>query len=186
MARKCLANLQGVIYLNRRVKEGLGWLFLASLLLLVIVWGARLLGNLGGPTEPLIDVKLFVAAPGGGLRVEEVRIKKSELNAASLWVELQKASDKSPNPILPPDARLLDVRQEDTVLVASFSGDLVKGRYLGSNEETALVYSIVNTLAELPDVESVRILIEGVTVESIADHIDLTAPLSPDPTIVVD
>ncbi|NMB24671.1 MAG: GerMN domain-containing protein [Firmicutes bacterium] len=172
--------------MNRRLREGLGWLFLASLLLLVIVWGVRLLGNLGGHTEPLVDVQLFVAAPGGGLRIEEARIKENELNAPMLWARLQEVSQKSPNSVLPPDAKLQEVRQEDSVLVASFSGELAKGRYLGSNEEIALVYSIVNTLAQLPDVESVRILIEGITVESLADHVDLTAPLSPDPTIVVE
>ena len=181
-----LVDLQGVIHLNKSYREVLGWLFLASLLLLIIVWGGRLWGNVTWPTEPKADVHLYIAAPSGGLEVIDARIKKSEFNAPGLWTELQRVSQSSSESLLPAGAELLEARQEDTVLVASFSWELAGGQYLGSNEEIALVYSIVNTLAQLPGIESVRILIEGNTVESLADHVDLTAPLPPDPTIVVD
>lgn len=179
-------DLRGVIRLNRRYREGIGWLFLASLLLLVIVLGVRLWNTVSVHRVQRSGICLYVAAPGGGLEVQDVRIARDELNAQGLWARLREASKKSSHgTLLPPDATLLEAKQEGEVLVLNFSRELARGQYLGSNEEIALVYSIVNTLAQLPDVESVRILIEGDTVESLADHVDLTAPLAPDLTLIV-
>ncbi|MDK2824524.1 MAG: germination protein [Clostridia bacterium] len=50
----------------------------------------------------------------------------------------------------------------------------------GSMGETLAVYSIVNTLTELPGVERVKILVEGKEVETIGGHIYLGDPLTRD------
>ena len=44
----------------------------------------------------------------------------------------------------------------------NFSRELARGQYLGSNEEIALVYSHRQYTGSASDVESVRILIEGI------------------------
>lgn len=171
--------------MNRRYKEGIGWLFLASLLLVVIVWGGRLWSTISWYLEPKTDIQLYIAAPGGGLEVEDGQVATSRFDAKGLWEQMQAVAERRLESLLPSDASLLESRQEGSTLVVSFSRELAKGQYLGSNQELALVYSIVNTMAQLPGIESVRILIEGHTVESLADHVDLTAPLEPDLTMVV-
>ena len=171
--------------MNEQLKDKLALLFLVSLLFLIALWGARLLGWIeGGPKENVINARLFVAAPGGGLKEGYVDVLESQYNAESLWEKLKEASENMQESLLPSEARLLAVREEDTILVASFSADLAGKRYLGSNEEISLVYSIVNTLSELPQIESVHILIEGMIIESLGDHVDLTTPLPPDFSIV--
>lgn len=50
----------------------------------------------------------------------------------------------------------------------------------GSMGEIFAVYSVVNTLTELPGVEKVQILVEGETVETIAGHIYTGEPLERD------
>jgi hypothetical protein len=171
--------------MNRSYKEVIGWLFLASLLLVAIAWGGRLWNSISWYFEPKTDIQLYIAAPGGGLEVIDVQVANSRFNAKRLWEELMRASGHSSESLLPTGAKLLEAREEGGTLVVSFSGELVRGQYLGSDQEIALVYSIVNTMAQLPGIESVRILIEGHTVESLADHVDLTAPLEPDLTLAV-
>ncbi|NLY31135.1 MAG: GerMN domain-containing protein [Firmicutes bacterium] len=165
-------------------KEIIGWLFLASLLLSAALWGGRLWNTAALYLGPKTEVELYVAAPGGGLEVVDVRIPKGQLNAETLWQRLQAVSQDRRPTLLPQGASLLEARQEGSTLVISLSGELVRGQYLGSNQELALVYSIVNTMAQLPEIESVQILIEGRIVESLADHVDLTAPLKPDYSLV--
>ena len=41
-----------------------------------------------------------------------------------------------------------------------------------------LVGSIVNTLTEFPEVQKVRILIDGAPVETLSGHMDLSEPLA--------
>ena len=171
--------------MNRSFKEVIGWLFLASLLLVAIAWGGRLWSAISWHFEPKTDIQLYIAAPGGGLNVKDGQVASSRFDAKGLWEELLRVSGGSPESLLPTGSKLLDARKEGSTLVVSFSGELVKGQYLGSDQEIALVYSIVNTMAQLPGIESVRILIEGHTVESLADHVDLTAPLEPDLTLAV-
>jgi len=171
--------------LKRDYREVIGWLFLASLLLVAIVWGGRLWKTVSWYLEPKTSIQLYIAAPGGGLEVEDSQVATSRFNAQGLWERMQAVTGQRRESLLPPDARLLEAKQEGTTLVVSFSEGLARGRYLGSNQELALVYSIVNTMAQLPGVESVRILIEGHVVESLADHVDLTAPLEPDPSLVI-
>ena len=180
-----LTDPRGVIQLNRGYKERIGWLFLASLLLIVIMWGGRLWNTISWYLEPKTDIQLYIAAPGGGLEVENAQVATSRFDAKGLWEQMQAVTKGRGESLLPSDAVLLDSRLEGSTLVVSFSAELAKGQYLGSNQEIALVYSIVNTMAQLPGIESVRILIEGRTVESLADHVDLTTPLKPDLALTV-
>jgi Sporulation and spore germination. len=47
-----------------------------------------------------------------------------------------------------------------------------------------MVYSIVNTLAEFPNIKRVRILLEGQPVETLGGHIAVNELLEPDYSIV--
>ncbi len=170
--------------MKAKYKEIIGWLFLASLLLTLVLWGGRLWSTARLYLGPKTEVQLYVPAPGGGLDVVAVKVPSGQLNAETLWRRLQSVSQDGRPTLLPPGTSLLDARQEGTTLVISLSGDLVRGQHLGSNQETALVYSIVNTMAQLPGIQAVQILVEGRVVESLADHVDLTAPLEPDYTLV--
>ena len=69
------------------------------------------------------------------------------------------------------------VIDEEGLATVDFSAHLTAGSY-GSIAETMLVASIVNTLTALPEVNAVRILVAGQTVESLGGHVLLTAPLA--------
>lgn len=87
-------------------------------------------------------------------------------------------------PVLPPGARPLGVTVEDGVATVNFSREIVERHWGGSTGELMTVYGIVNTLANVPGIQRVRILVEGKPVETLAGHVDLTQPLEADPSLV--
>jgi N-acetylmuramoyl-L-alanine amidase len=83
-------------------------------------------------------------------------------------------------PTVPRGTQLRSLRIEDGVAYLDFSHELASSHWGGSRAEELTVYSIVNTLAELPEVERVQITIEGAWPVTIAGHVVLDAPLEPD------
>ena len=80
--------------------------------------------------------------------------------------------------ILPNDVKLLDIKVENRILTVDFSEEIQKLN-VGAGGESAVLTSIVNTLAQFPWVDSVKILIQGQKADSLAGHIDISIPLVP-------
>lgn len=159
-------------------------LLLVVLVVVAITFGGRLWLVVNHWFTPKVTIKLYMAAAGGGLKSEEKEIAAAHFTPEGLWEELILASRQEKISTIPPDTKLLAVQKEGGVLVLNLSHHLTRGESLGSTAEMARVYSIVNTMAQLQGVEAVQILIEGRTVESLAGHIDLTGPLTPDYSLV--
>ncbi len=87
-------------------------------------------------------------------------------------------------PTVPRGTRLRSVEVAGRNAHVDLSEEIVRGHWGGSRSEQLTIYSIVNTLAELPEVAGVQILIEGSERATIAGHIFLDAPLAPDYGIV--
>ncbi len=81
---------------------------------------------------------------------------------------------------LPPEARLLSIQVTDGTAAVDFSRELQTKHWGGSAGELLTVYSVVNTLTEMPGIERVQFLIEGEKVESLAGHLELTEPVTRD------
>ena len=97
----------------------------------------------------------------------------------SAMKELLKGTDKKGTiTIIPKKTTLKSVQVKDGVATVDFSGDIVKYFVGGSTGEELMIASIVNTLTEFNEIKSVQILVEGKEVETIAGHMDLTAPLT--------
>ncbi len=66
-----------------------------------------------------------------------------------------------------------------------FSEKLSSGHPGGAWSETLTVYSIVNTLAmNFSGIKDVQILLGGQEADSLAGHLDIRKPLSPDPSLL--
>ncbi|MGM0651890.1 MAG: GerMN domain-containing protein [Bacillota bacterium] len=78
--------------------------------------------------------------------------------------------------VIPEETELRDVTLENGVAYVDFSEELLQAE-VGSEAEAVLVDSIVKTLTQLEEVESVQILVEGEIVETIAGHIAVDEPL---------
>jgi len=78
--------------------------------------------------------------------------------------------------IFPKEAKLRSVTVKDGLATVDFSRELTRRFVGGSTGELMLVGSLVDTLTEFPEVKKVQIKIEGQTVETIAGHMDTSAP----------
>ena len=97
----------------------------------------------------------------------------------SAMTELLKGTDKKGTiTIIPKKTKLKSIKVKDGVATVDFSGDIVKYFVGGSTGEELMIASIVNTLTEFNEIKSVQILVDGKEVETIAGHMDLTAPLT--------
>jgi germination protein M len=81
---------------------------------------------------------------------------------------------------IPEDVRVLGVIVREGIASADFSEEIRSKHWGGSTGEILTVYSIVNTLGELPNVEQVKFLIEGQEIETLLGHMDLSGAVHPD------
>ena len=63
--------------------------------------------------------------------------------------------------VIPEGTRLNKVEVQKDMAIVDLSEEFIKGVSKGAEEESKIVYSIVNTLVELTEIESVKILIDG-------------------------
>ncbi len=77
---------------------------------------------------------------------------------------------------LPKDATVLSVSIADGVCTVDFS-DKIRNVNVGSGGESAIIHAIVQTLLQFQDVSSVRILVEGEPLDTLAGHVDIRGPI---------
>ncbi|NLW07850.1 MAG: GerMN domain-containing protein [Clostridia bacterium] len=80
---------------------------------------------------------------------------------------------------IPEGSKLLSLSVEEGVAYVNFSREFQTKHWGGSAGESMTVYSVVNSLAELPDIEKVQFLLEGNKEESILGHIGTASPIEP-------
>ncbi len=90
---------------------------------------------------------------------------------------------------IPPAVVLRAVYVYGETLVVDFSKDLVNQHTGGISSELLTVYSIVNTLMELPPVDgksvkNVQILINGYPIKTLTGHVNIEKPLTGEPGLV--
>lgn len=109
-----------------------------------------------------------------------------EERASKIFVELAKgpAGESVLCPTIPRGTRLRSLKIVGSIAYVDVSREFVEGHWGGSRAEEITVYSVVNTLAELPEVDRVQILVEGAGPVTIAGHILLDIPFEPNYGIV--
>jgi spore germination protein GerM len=74
---------------------------------------------------------------------------------------------------------------KDGTAVTDFTKEMAEKHPGGVRTEYLTVMSLVQSLAiNIPDIKRVKILIDGREVETLAGHIDLSQPITPDPALV--
>ncbi|OQA00194.1 MAG: Sporulation and spore germination [Planctomycetes bacterium ADurb.Bin412] len=115
----------------------------------------------------------------------KVAVGKGETTEQVIIKELIKGpSDPSLKRTIPPETAILSLSVENGVASVDFSKGIQDSRYGGSAGESMLIYSIVNSLAQLPEINQVQILVEGKKIESLYGHIGIIRPLSPNPGLI--
>ena len=101
-------------------------------------------------------------------------------------VERLTAGTKEPDltGIFPPGVKVNRVTVKDGLATADFSRELIDRFVGGSTGEEMLVFSLVNTLTEFPEVKRVQITVEGQKPATISGHLDTGAPFARQETLI--
>jgi spore germination protein GerM len=109
---------------------------------------------------------------------KENREVEKPITAEKIGVELLKGPESEDlKRVIPEDTKILGVDIKEQIAYVNFSSDILHGNY-GSSLESMVLSTIIWTFTELPDVNSVQILIDGEIVETLGGHIVITEPLT--------
>lgn len=123
--------------------------------------------------------QLYFANQAGSLLVSE----KRELTIAEdKYRTLVAALIEGPQTVdleatIPAGVKLIDYQIKAKTITLNFNTALRDNHSGGSAGETLTVYSIVNTLTALSEIDRVTILIDGQQIDSLVGHLDLSRPL---------
>ncbi len=116
------------------------------------------------------DQKLYLkreertATTQEGVAIEEVVV-----------TELLKGSNEGNKSVIPSDVRVRQVKRENSICFIDLDDKFLKGK-LTEREQKLRVYSLVNSLTELNNVDKVQILINAKKTKGF-DYIDISKPL---------
>ncbi|EKU71822.1 GerMN domain-containing protein [Selenomonas sp. F0473] len=113
-----------------------------------------------------------------------VNTEKDDKYTAVMKSLLTGTKEKGQTNVIPKKTKMHSITVKDGVATVDFSKELRQNFSGGSTGEEMLVGSIVDTLTEFPEVEKVRILIDGAQVETLSGHMDLSEPLARMPELV--
>ncbi len=131
------------------------------------------------------EVKIYFSGHQAQYLVSESR----QLRVNSLPTKLIKELIAGPESeklgtTIPDGTELLNVKLEDKLATVNFSQELTENHWGGTTGEMMTVYSIVNTLTQLDEIEEVQVLVEGKKIETLAGHLDLRNPLGADKSLI--
>lgn len=86
--------------------------------------------------------------------------------------------------VIPKGTRLLSVKKDNDTVIVDFSEEFDKNHPGGSASEMLTIYSVVNSLTELKDIDKVKFLIEGKERKEYKGHYQFDIPFERDETVI--
>jgi len=121
------------------------------------------------------EIKLYFPDQEAQFLIPENRIVKTDELYYNVLSELFSGpEDENLSVSIPPGVEVEEINIQGGRAEVSFSRELIDNHWGGSTGERMTVYSIVNTLTQFDEIDTVQILIEGQVVETLAGHMDLT------------
>jgi germination protein M len=143
------------------------------------------------PAVPKIKATLFFGSEDGGSLVpveQEIPLAEGKVAQARALVEAQLATTP-PEPLaatVPPGSKLRGLYVSDrNEAFVDLDAAVRTNHPGGSMNELFTVYTIVNALTtNLPELQSVQLLIDGREVDTLAGHVDLRRPLRKNESLI--
>lgn len=141
--------------------------------------------------SPFTAIMYYVAADGRGLVRREIDVPYGTDTLSRVRIIVERQLDIAPRQLLSPFPRGTRLRAvylaDDGILYVDLSGEVTTEHSGGSLDELLTVYALVNAVTtNVAEVSAVQILVDGREVDTLAGHIDLRQPLTPNLTWVVD
>ena len=131
------------------------------------------------PIEEMVEVNLYFSDYQAMYLVPEKRKISTSLSLAKqVVIEIINGPENSNlYPTIPKGTQLNELYIADDIAYVDLSEEVCKNHPGGSSAELMTVYSIVNTLTEIPPIKGVQILINGNERETLVGHVDISKPL---------
>ncbi|HWJ03821.1 MAG TPA: GerMN domain-containing protein [Verrucomicrobiae bacterium] len=130
-----------------------------------------------GVTEKMVSVTLYYPDAQSQFLVKvnkQIKVTNGAVIRA-IVTELQ-TGDAEHNRTIPKEARLLGATVKDNIAYLDFSQEFKLKHWGGSTGESMTIYSIVNSLTELPNIKGVAFYLDGKLEGSILGHADWSKP----------
>ena len=140
---------------------------------------------LSGAEEQPVEVSAVLYFPRSGGRGLGFESRTFQLTEEDVLVDvvaralLGGPEDSDLTRAIPDSVQLYSASLEDGVCVLNFSQALLDDMPDQADQQTLLIYSVVNTMGNLDSVDSVLFQVEGETLSAYGS-VDLSAPLEPD------
>ena len=132
------------------------------------------------PANAQITLTLYFADEEALYLFPEKRtIKQPDKPTETLIIEQLIQGPKNPKlaRTIPPETRLLSINVKGETAFVNFSSELQTRHWGGTAGESMTIYSIVNSLTELPYIKKVQFLLEGKVEPSIFGHYITSEPI---------
>ena len=177
--KKILLGLLGLLIIGIAAGYGIGWFLQHS------QQTADRVPIVIEPELPPREVQIYFADPEGRFLVPELRrIPGCDADQECIRAVINalcSGSEQGNLPIMPEDAKLLDVELENDLVRLNFSRQLVDHHPGGTLSELLTVYSLTNSLVEnFSYLRQAQILIEGKTVQTLKGHVRIDQPVFAD------
>jgi spore germination protein GerM len=128
-------------------------------------------------TPDTITIRVYFADEMGEYLIGEARTIPYQNRYSNALVELMKLPvDEKLITLIPDSAKINSFNIEDGIAHINFSKEFQEERFVSDKADILLVYSIVSTLTEFPDINAVVFYIEGERLD-ILGMLDLSEPL---------
>jgi len=128
--------------------------------------------------KPVITELYFSDSQAMYLVPEKRKISQIPSLARQAVIELIKGPENTDFYLtIPEGTQVNEVYIADDIVYIDLSEEIFKNHPGGSSGELMTVYSIVNTLTEIPPIKGVQILVGGNEMNSLVGHIDISMPL---------
>jgi len=124
-----------------------------------------------------LTINVYYADAMGEYLVGEARVISSENKYVDALNELMKLpTDSSLFQLIPDTTKINSIVVKDGLAKVDFSKEFIEDKFQGDTADILLIYSIVNTLTEFPEVNSVSFYIDGEKLD-ILGEIDIKEPV---------
>ena len=119
-------------------------------------------------------VSLYFLDNDGNIEKEERMIDAKELlrnpYIALMGMLLEGPNNERLNAVIPAGTKILDAKLNKKCVIVNFSKEFVEGATGDIYQKSKMIYTIVNTLTELNEVQSVKFLIDGEEVKGFEEE----------------
>lgn len=160
----------------------------------ITVDGKDYIGASGNPVGPMshIDIsdgktyKVYFSDANAEYLIPEMRtVEAGKSPAVGIIEELIKGPTRSDlTKTIPEGTKLISLEINNGVAYVNFSREFKENHWGGSAGETMTLYSVIDSLTELPEIKRVQFLIEGNKTDTLAGHYDILNPMERDPFII--